>query len=56
MGNRSDKLAVLDNGASRHECGQEGTTNFNRKFIFAMFENDFVENNMYLCSKFSMQY
>ena len=27
---RADELAVLDNRASAHECGQEGTTKFNR--------------------------
>ena len=30
---RTDKLAVLDDGRAAHECGQEGTTNFNRKLM-----------------------
>ena len=30
----ADELAVLDDGAARHECVQVGTTVFNKKFIF----------------------
>ena len=29
----ADQLAVLDNGAAAHECGQEGTTVFYKIFI-----------------------
>ena len=32
VGDRSDKLAVLNNGAAAHECGQEGTTAFHGHF------------------------
>lgn len=32
VGNGAHDLAVLDNGAARHECGQVGTTVFNEKF------------------------
>ena len=32
VGHSSDQLAVLDNGAARHECVQVGTTVFNKKF------------------------
>ncbi len=32
VGNGPHDLAVLDNGAARHECGQVGTTVFNEKF------------------------
>ena len=28
VGNGADELTVLDDGRARHECGQEGTTNF----------------------------
>ena len=28
MGDRTDELAVLDQGGARQECGQEGTTKF----------------------------
>ena len=30
---RADELAVLNDGATRHECGQEGTTKFNGNFM-----------------------
>ena len=33
VGDGSDKLAVLNDGRAAHECGQEGTTNFNGIFI-----------------------
>ena len=36
MGNGTYKLAVLNDRAARHECGQVGTTVFNKKFIFAL--------------------
>ena len=29
---RAHKLAVLDDGRAAHECGQVGTTVFNKKF------------------------
>ena len=32
VGDRADELTVLDDWATRHECGQEGTTLFNGKF------------------------
>ena len=32
MGDNSHELAVLNNGAAAHECGQLGTTVFNKKF------------------------
>ena len=32
MGDSSDELAVLNDGAAAHECGQVGTTVFNKKF------------------------
>ena len=32
VGDRPHELSVLDDGAARHECGQEGTTLFNGKF------------------------
>ena len=32
VGDRPHELSVLDDGAARHECGQEGTTLFNEKF------------------------
>ena len=30
---RAHVLTVLDYGATAHECGQEGTTNFNSSFM-----------------------
>ena len=36
VGDRTDKLAVLNDGAARHVCGQVGTTVFNKKLIFAL--------------------
>ena len=51
---RADELAVLNDGAAGHECVQVGTTNFHKKFIFAIIKCSFAENNMYLCSKFSI--
>jgi hypothetical protein len=30
---RADELAVPDDGRSAHECGQEGTTNFMKKYF-----------------------
>ena len=33
MRNGTDELAVLDDGAARHECVQIGTKQFNEKFI-----------------------
>ena len=32
VGDRSDQLAVLDDGRAAHECVQVGTTVFNKKF------------------------
>ena len=32
MSNGAHELAVLDDRATAHECGQEGTTVFNEKF------------------------
>ena len=32
VGYSTDELAVLNDRAARHECGQEGTTHFNGKF------------------------
>ena len=36
VSNRTDKLSVLYDGAATHECGQEGTTQINGKFIKSM--------------------
>ena len=33
VGDRADELAVLNDGAARHECGQVGTTVFYKKFM-----------------------
>ena len=33
VSHRADKLAVLNDGRARHECGQVGTTVFYKKFI-----------------------
>ena len=54
MSDRAYNLAVLNDRRAAHECGQEGTTIFNKKFIFATIKCSFVENSMYLCSKFSI--
>ena len=42
---RADDLAVLDNRASAHECGQEGTTVFNKKFTTKYWLN-FCRNSL----------
>ena len=42
---RADELAVLDNGAAAHECGQEGTTVFNKKFTTKYWLN-FCRNSL----------
>ena len=54
VGDGADNLAVLDDRATAHERGQVGTAFFHKKFIFATIKCSFVENNMYLCSKFSI--
>ena len=54
MGNRTHELAVLNDCRAWHECDQVGTTIFYKKFIFATIKCSFVENSMYLCSKFSI--
>ena len=41
----SHELAVLDDGASAHECGQEGTTVFNKKFTTKYWLN-FCRNSL----------
>ena len=33
VGDRADELAVLDDGATRHECVQVGTTLFINSFV-----------------------
>ena len=42
---RADELAVLDDGRSAHECGQEGTTVFNKKFTTKYWLN-FCRNSL----------
>ena len=42
---RADELAVLDNRAAGHECGQEGTTVFNKKFTTKYWLN-FCRNSL----------
>ena len=45
MCHRSDKLAVLDDGGARHECGQVGTTHFYNFLIVLTLSTLFIRSN-----------
>ena len=45
VGDGSDEFTVLNDGAATHECGQEGTTVFNKKFTTKYWLN-FCRNSL----------
>ena len=45
MSDCTDELAVLHDGRATHECGQEGTTVFNKKFTTKYWLN-FCRNSL----------